>query len=318
MKKFLKYFGLLLLIIIGTVGIAALYIEVKGIPQYDPGNLEYSVNLTPEKVERGRKLSNLLCKNCHFNSGTGKLTGDKMHDAPKEFGEIFSPNITQDIEYGIGNWTDGELLYLFRTGIKKDGKYAPPWMAKLNKMADEDVDAIIAYLRSDDPLVQATSVKDQPCKPSFLSKFLCYVAFKPLKMPDQQILMPDTTDQLQLGKYLANNLECYGCHSADFKTMNVEVPELTVGFLGGGNPVLNKEGKVIVTPNITPHEENGIGRWTPQEFVNAVRFGIAKDGPALRYPMVPMTDLTEYETLAIYEYLRTVPPLNHKIVRSPL
>ena len=73
--------------------------------------------------------------------------------------------------------TDSELIYLLRTGIKKDGKYAPPYMAKLPNMADEDIDAIISFLRSDDPMMKADATPDQPCEPSFLTKLLCRVAF---------------------------------------------------------------------------------------------------------------------------------------------
>lgn len=66
-------------------------------------------------------------------------------------GKIYSQNITQDSTYGIGNWTDAELLYLLRTGIKKDGQYIPPYMAKLTVTSDQDINAIISFLRSDDP-----------------------------------------------------------------------------------------------------------------------------------------------------------------------
>ena len=162
----------------------------------------------------------MLCVNCHSDPKTGKLTGTQMLDAPTEFGKIFSANITQDKTHGIGDWTDAELMYLLRTGIKKDGKYAPPYMAKLPTMADEDIEAIIAFLRSDDPLVAADATEDFPTEPSLLTKFLCMVAFKPLPMPKQEIILPDTTDKIALGKYLAHNLECFSCHSADFKTNN--------------------------------------------------------------------------------------------------
>ena len=64
-------------------------------------------------------------------------------DAPKEFGEIYAPNITKDTQYGIGGWTDAEIMYLLRTGIKRDGSYVPPYMAKLPMLSDEDMASII-------------------------------------------------------------------------------------------------------------------------------------------------------------------------------
>src|SRR5437870_1064819 len=172
----------------------------------------------------------LLCANCHKSDETGKLTGEQMMDAPPQFGKIYSQNITQDKTYGIGDWTDGELLYLLRTGIKRDGKFAPPYMAKLPHMADEDINSVIAFLHSDDALVTASATPDHPCEPAFLTKFLCTVAWKPLKMPDHKIEMPDTANAVAFGKYLLFNLECFTCHSADFKTLDVETPEKSGGF----------------------------------------------------------------------------------------
>ncbi len=317
MKKFLKY----LLILIGIVLLAGLsaftFISVRGIPSYDVEKIDFKAEVTPEKVEHGKKLVLLLCANCHKDQSTGKLTGTQMLDAPAEFGTIFSQNITQDKTYGIGTWTDGELLYLLRTGIKRDGKYAPPYMAKLPHMADEDINSVIAFLRSDDPMVTASVIPDHPCEPTFLTKFLCTVSFKPIKMPDHKIEMPDTNNPVVLGKYLAFNLECFVCHSADFKTLNSEEPEKSEGFFGGGNKPLTMEGKVMVTQNLTPDEETGIGNWTEDRFVNALKYGTMEDAPALRYPMVPYVHLTDNEAKAIYAYLRTIPPIKNNVPRSP-
>lgn len=317
MKKVLKY----LLIIVGIVLLIALagfsFISIRGIPSYEAKKIDYKVEVTPERVEKGKKLVLLLCANCHKNQETGALTGHIMADAPKEFGAIYSQNITWDKEYGIGNWTDGELLTLLRTGIKRDGKYAPPWMVKLPQMADEDINSVIAFLRSNDPMVQAAPVPDKPCEPSFLSKFLCTVAFKPLPMPDHKIEMPDTNNAVELGKYYVYNLECFSCHSADFKTNDDLNPEKSVGYLGGGNKPLNNEGMPMITQNLTPDKETGIGDWTEDRFVNALKYGMMENAPGLRYPMVPYVYLTDREAKAIYAYLRTVPPLNNKVPRSP-
>ncbi len=317
MKKILKY----LLIIVGIIlliGLAGFsFIEFRGIPSYEIKKIDYAVAVTPERVERGKKIVLLLCANCHMNNQTGKLTGHELVETPKEFGKIFSQNITQDKTYGIGGWTDGELVYLLRTGIKRDGKYAPPYMAKLPHLADEDMNAVIAFLHSNDPLVAASATPDQPCEPSFLTKFLCMVAFKPFKMPDQNIEMPDTNNAVQFGRYLVYNLECFTCHSADFQTDNWEVPELSKGYLGGGNKPLDRAGKVIVTQNLTPDNETGIGSWTDQRFVNALKYGTMENDRSLRFPMVPYIYLTDTEAKAIYAYLKTVPPIKNKVPRSP-
>ena len=96
-----------------------------------------------------------------------------MDDMPPQFGVAYSLNITQHPQKGIGSWTDGEIAYLLRTGIARDGRYTPPWMVKLPRASDEEIASIIAFLRSDDPLVQASDVEDIPSRPTFFAKFLC-------------------------------------------------------------------------------------------------------------------------------------------------
>ena len=317
MKKIIKTGLIIIGLLLTLIVIGVSYINIKGIPSYDPPTIsDYSVTPTPEKVARGRKLGSTLCAGCHMNPDTRKLTGKHMSDAPPDFGFIYSPNITQDKDYGIGEWTDAEIMYLLRTGIKRDGKYAPPYMAKLPHLADDDMEAIIAWLRSDDPMVVAASVPAKPIEPSFLTKFLSNVVLSPLPHSTEKIPMPDTTNQVELGKYYAINFECFSCHSADFKTINFMEPSKTPGFLGGGNLMLTLEGEEILTSNITPHKEFGIGNWTKEQFIKAVKSGVMKDEEALRYPMIPYTQLTDYEAGAIYEYLMTVEPLANDIKRS--
>ncbi len=316
MKRIFKILGIL----IGVVVIAALagftIINSKGIPTYETEPRDIQVEVTPEAVERGKKLALVLCANCHKDSETGKLTGIKMLDSPPEFGVAYSQNITQDPAYGIGNWTDGELIYLLRTGVKKDGKYAPPWMPKLPNMADEDIYAIVAFLRSDDPMVAADPKPDKPCEPSFLAKLLSRMAFKPLPYPTETIPMPDTNNLLELGKYLAHNLDCSSCHSADFKTVNLMEPEKSEGYFGGGNTLLDMEGRTIQTQNLTPDKETGIGNWSEEKFVRVLKYGVKDGEPALRYPMMPYVNLTDTEARAIYAYLNTIPPIKNDVART--
>ncbi|MEN8125196.1 MAG: c-type cytochrome [Bacteroidota bacterium] len=313
--KILKSIGIILGVILLLLLIGSLIINSRPIPTYEKANFNFKHNSSPEAIIRGKKLTMMLCASCHTNRKTGKLTGDQMLDAPAEFGKIYSQNITQDKEFGIGNYTDAELVYLLRTGIKNNGQYSPPYMAKLPTMADDDINAIIAFLRSNDPMVIADNTPDKPCEPSFLTKVLSRIAFKPFPMPDKPISMPDTTNMVALGNYLGNNFECFSCHSADFKTNDFLSPPNSVGYYGGGNKPLNLQGKIMPTPNLTPHE-TGIKNWTKEEFIKAVKNGNGKDGKPLRYPMNPYSNLTDIEAGAIYDYLQTVQPINNLVEKS--
>jgi len=315
-KKIIKILGIAVLVILALGLIGFITINTGDLPSYEVEQIDLQVERTPERVERGKKLALMLCANCHKSTETGALTGTRMHDAPPEFGEIHAPNITQDRTHGIGDWTDGELLYLLRTGVKRDGRYAPPYMAKFPTMADEDLYSLIAFLRSDDPLVAADPTPDRPSNPFFLTKLLCKVAWKPFPLPNEPIARPDTSDRLALGKYLAHNLDCFSCHSADFKTNNFLVPEQSPGYFGGGNKPLNREGQVVLTSNLTPDPETGIGKWSEEAFIKAVKYGLKEGAPALQYPMTPYTALSDAEAGAIFHYLKTIPPIVNKVERT--
>jgi cytochrome c2/mono/diheme cytochrome c family protein len=319
MKKVFKVLLIIVLIIIVFVGIMATYINFRGMPKYTAQKIDIKVAATPARIEKGQKLASMLCKTCHYNEQTRKFTGKELVEAP-QFGTLYSANITHDSIAGIGNWTDGELIYFIRTGIHpKRNEYVPPYMPKLIHISDEDLYSIIAFLRSDNDWVKADNTRHPATKPSFLTKFLLTIgAFKPFDYPKQPIAGPDTTNQLAVGKYIAlYQLECFSCHSRDFAKNDYLNPEKSPGFFAGGNKLKNAEGQDLVSLNITMDEETGIGRWTEDMFVKAVRTGILPDGsPALRYPMIPYSNLSEQEVKAIYAYLKTVPKINNKVERK--
>ncbi|MEB8345422.1 c-type cytochrome [Flavobacteriaceae bacterium KMM 6898] len=318
MKRFAKILGKLVLAVLIIFIVTGIFIYARGIPSYTAEIPEFKVTVTPESVERGQKLVSMLCAGCHMNSATGKLTGTRMLDAPSEFGEIYSQNITQDKTYGIGDWTDAELVYLLRTGIKRDGNYSPPYMAKLPGLADSDMNAIVSFLRSDNHMVNPDPMPDRPTKPSMLTKLLCHVAWKPFSYPTKPVELPNEKDSIAMGKYLANNLDCFSCHSADFKTNDFQVPENSAGYFAGGNKPLNKKGEIMMTPNLTPDKETGIGNWSKEKFIKALKTGVLDEEVPLRYPMTPYTQLTDKEAGAIYAFLMTLEPVRHNVPRSGL
>jgi mono/diheme cytochrome c family protein len=317
-KKILKRSGFVLLVVT-AVGLAlAAYVSISGIPRYAPGHVVMKVDLTPERIERGRKYATLLCVSCHLNPGTGKLTGRRIADVPQDFGIAYSRNITQDPVYGIGNWTDGELAYLLRTGVDREGQYTPPWMPKYPHMSNQDLESIIAFLRSNDPVVAAAAVNPPGVSnPTFLTKLLTHVVFKPLPFPESPVTAPRDSDKVAYGRYLTSSLGCFSCHSANFRTMNELQPEKSRGYMGGGNPTLNESGETVRSANLT-FDESGIGHWSEADFARAVRTGLRPDRTIFRYPMVPMPELTESDTAAIYAYLQTVPKIRNVVVRAEL
>ncbi len=317
MKKTLKWLGIAVAVVVAVVAAAAAYVALSPLPHYPVVKVDFPVEVTPERVARGKRSVEMLCAACHMDSATGALTGKRMVDVPPQFGEAWSRNITAHPVKGIGSWTDGEIAYLLRTGIARDGRYTPPWMVKLPNASDEDLRDIIAFLRSDDPLVQPRDADDHDSRPSFLTKVLARVAFKPFPYPARPIMAPPPDDKVAYGSYLVNSrLLCYSCHSRDFATNDDLRPERSPGYLGGGNAMPDIGGKLVYTANLTPDHETGIGGWTADQFRRALKEGIRPDNRPLRYPMVPYRPLTDDEADAIFAYLRSVPPARNKVKPS--
>jgi mono/diheme cytochrome c family protein len=309
MKKTFKWLGRAFLAVVLLAAGAASYIQLAGIPTYKPRPIAFKVDVTPERIARGGRTVRMLCANCHIDPATGALTGHAMTDAPGRFGMIFSQNITQDREYGIGDWTDAEIAYLLRTGVGRDGRYTPPWMVKLPLLADEDLKDVIAFLRSDDPLVRARHVPDRKPEPSFFTKLLTRVAFRPLPYPDHEIVAPPASDRVEYGRYLmVAKLDCYIVPLGATSRADPLVPENTLGFMGGGNRMTDRQHRRVYTANLTP-DPTGLGGWTEAQFHRTLKMGLLPDGRPLRSPMIARPELTDDEIGAMWAYLRTVLPI---------
>jgi mono/diheme cytochrome c family protein len=312
-KRILKIAMMVVAGIVTLLGLFCLYVAITGVPVYDrPSVPKIAVKSSPNRVARGEVIAQLQCMGCHGND-KNQLTGKHLTDIPSIFGKVFSRNITQDPEKGIGKWTDGELIYFLRTGLRGDGTYAPV-MPQYGHMADEDMQSLVSWLRSDRFPVQSNSEEPQNSDLSLLSKVLTHTLLKPLPYPQNFIALPDSADPVALGKYTADALgDCFSCHSADLVDQDKVTPENTKGYYGGGAELVGEGGEPIISANLTFDEETGIARkYSKEQFVKAVKLGVRPDGSILRKPMTPKTMLSDAEVGAIYEYLKTIPKIHNE------
>ncbi|MBS1532385.1 MAG: cytochrome c, partial [Bacteroidetes bacterium] len=197
--------------------------------------------------------------------------------------------------------------YLFKTGIARDGRFLE-YMLRPN-MADEDIDAIITFLRSDDPSLKAADTTVGLTHFTFIGKIYMNMHAKPVAYRDN-VKLPPESNQVALGYYLVDNLACFHCHSRSLTKLNALHPELTPGYLAGGLKLTGNNGQKVVAPNITPDKNTGIGDFTKEQFRAAVAEG---RGPNMELspPMPRFSMLKTSEIDAIYAYLQTVPAKNH-------
>jgi mono/diheme cytochrome c family protein len=115
-------------------------------------------------------------------------------------------------------------------------------------------------------------------------------------------------DAVERGRYLTAAGECAGCH-----TRKGGPP------FAGGMPLKTSLG-TLLSANITPDPQTGIGSWTPDQFYRALHRGLDDQGHHL-YPAMPynyFTRVTRQDTDAIFAYLRTVPPVSNAPKRDQL
>lgn len=313
MKKVFKVLGYTLGSLLVLLLLFAVYIQFSARPTFEVKAPDLKVAPDSALIAEGRRIVMTDCIMCHRGSDD-KLSGHLWTD-DGIFGKLWSANLTQHPTAGIGGYTDGELAFTIRTGIKRNGHLAGPFMT-FPLMADEDVAAVIAFLRSDAPEVQPSEIRQPPAEFKFLGKMLNKMIFKPAPYPQQAITAPPPSDKIAWGRYLATGKwECYRCHSANFESNNDLEPEKSAGYFGGGNPLEDREHNRVLSANITPDPETGIGKWTEAQFSEAVRFGKRPDGTPLSPVMPPMTALTDAEVSAIWAYLQTVPPIKNALAR---
>lgn len=136
--------------------------------------------------------------------------------------------------------------------------------------------------------------------------------------PTTQERVEATPERLERGAYLVNSvMACGGCHTPRVGGTWLG-GERTDAYLAGGSLFDDPDsGFKVSTPNITPDKETGIGAWSDDEILRAMRDGIHRDGSLMRPPMpYYMYDhLSDEDARAVVAYLRSIPPVKNKVTR---
>ncbi|OWW21862.1 cytochrome c [Noviherbaspirillum denitrificans] len=113
---------------------------------------------------------------------------------------------------------------------------------------------------------------------------------------------PGDGDLVARGAYLARAGDCQACHTA------------RGGILFAGGRAIRTPFGTIHAPNITPDKETGIGRWSADDFWNALHNGKGRDGKLL-YPAFPYpnyTRVTRADADALHAYFMSLQPVRQQ------
>jgi mono/diheme cytochrome c family protein len=253
--------------------------------------------------------------------------GCACHTVPKEvfnagarafpipFGKVYSTNITQDKETGLGTWTDQQIHDAIVKGIRRDGSNMIPVMPyqAYSGMAEEDLQALIAYLKTLKPVKKTTPELRSRAPltrslgiPIYLRVFGRF-SRSPARAPKTGI---------ERGRYLVEHVSlCGDCHTPrNF----IGVPNQSL-YLAGAGAKTSPLGEDI--PNITPDKDTGIGDWKREDIAELLMTGTKPDFDNVQGLMAEVIqgtphgfkDMRREDALAIADYLKSIRPVKNKI-----
>lgn len=263
-------------------------------------------------IERGKYLTQAAdCQACHTTEGGVPYAGGRSFDTG--FGILYSPNITADVETGIGSWSSADFKRAVHKGVAKDGSNLYPAFPyeSYTAIADDDVEAIRAYLFSLAPIrvKQPANRMIFPANQRWLMAFWSFF-YNPDKRFEPHT---DRSEEWNRGAYLVEALaHCGDCHTP----RNL------------GQALYNRSkfrGAVLEgwrAYNITQDRNSGIGAWSDQQIVAYLKTGHASDRGSAGGPMVEAVDislskLSVADTQAMVAYLRSIPAISTADLPAP-
>ncbi|HET9914303.1 MAG TPA: c-type cytochrome [Anaerolineales bacterium] len=284
-NPFLKWIGATLSSLLMLVALFIGALGLKGMIQYynPPANpvRDIQVEGTPEQIARGQHLAAAFCVECHSTTADFPMTGglDLGRDVGGTLGSFTSVNLTP--AGPLKDWSDGEIFRALRDNVDKDGNRLVFMTAtNVRYIADEDMLALIAFLRSQEPVEKETPLP--PDQPSFLGLMMMGANIIPNRpLVTEPIVAPEKEATPEYGHFMISFLDCTGCHGDD---------------LNGGTSSIGPKGPSLRL----------VKNWTEEEFITTLRTGIDPSGREINATIMPWRStgrLDDVELSALYQYL---------------
>lgn len=263
-----------------------------------------------DAVARGAVLFNAGgCANCHTDrKAKGPLLGGGAA-LKTPFGIFYGPNISSHPEFGIGKWTDAQFLRAVRDGVAPDGSHYYPAFpyASFTRLTDTDIKAIRAYIMSLPPVAVKSRAHDLKFPFNIRAGLIAWKWLYLDKGPRADD--PAQTAEWNRGRYLADGLaHCGECHTPRTMLGGLDLARYMAGNVKGQGP----EGEAV--PNITPHMQSGIGKWTVEQIAESLKSGTLPDGDSYGSLMADVVangtaSLSDADRRAIAVYIKSLKPL---------
>ena len=314
--------ALILLVLLMGSGLA-IYVWRTWDRAYDGYPLpEVRASSDPAVIARGEYLvyGPSHCVECHassfeefqkiVNGGKIPLRGGTKFEAPP-LGAIYSKNLTPDSETGIGRYTDGQIARMMRYNVRPNGRASVAPMMPFHNMSDEDMVAIISFLRAQPP-VRHQVPENEWTLPGKIIRSLSS-SFKPrdVAVVRPPRVAPEEKPTKERGEYLARYVgNCVGCHTPlDDTTFEPSGPDFSGGEDFEPMPLPGVDRQTwFRTPNITPQQGSALMKF-PDRATFVARFKVGgRQHPGTPMPWEAYARMSPDDVGAIYEFLRSLPP----------
>jgi mono/diheme cytochrome c family protein len=297
-RKIFKWIGITLGSLIGLLVLAFLVLYIIGSVKWNKMHGKYDVPVetitipTDEaSIARGEHIATLnLCRMCH----TETLSGQSVSvPGMLTFG---IPNLTAGVG-GVGTTnTDVDWVRAIRHGVGHDGRglVLMP-VRKFYYLSDEDLSALIAYLKSLPPVNNVLPKTDL----GPLGRVMLALGQLPPEIVPNVISIdhdslrpaaPHPAVTVEYGKYLA--LPCTLCHGENLNGQSVQL-----------------DGPPVLALNLTPGSE--LRGWSEADFITTLRTSVTPSGHQLKdaMPWKYFGQMTDDEMKAVWMYLQSLPAL---------
>jgi len=320
-----KIFGIIvLLLVLGGGGLVAYAAASSGERLSFPADPFPNVVASTEAavIERGRYLVEgpAHCSQCHSGEANRPIDRDRpdlINQLPLAgglsfevgpLGTRYARNLTPDVDTGIGGYTDAELTRAIRNAVLPDGELSFFMKVASSELSDEDLTAVISYLRSLEPVRSPVP----PGEWSVLGKVLLTYVFPPLEPRSVQgpvHVPPSDEPSVARGAYLTDHVMlCTSCHTAmDMMTFAPVGPKGGGGLPEPSNGLHDKDME-YVAPNLTSHPTGATGRMDEDTFVARMTAGRVYLSSIM--PWENFAQTTESDLRSVYRYLRSLPPVD--------
>lgn len=205
--------GLLAFIMILVAVFAGIGFYRLNVPLNNYQTSEMKINASAEQIAMGGRRA-VLCADCHSTNHMDLDGGSDNFLADSPMGVVYAPNLTPGGE--LKDWTDAEVVRAIREGVDPQGKTLVIMPSQgLHALSDEDVNSIVAYLRTLPPIEHQTPERAL----SFMSLVLIGSNKFPLsaQTPITELVVAPPEGTMDYGKYITDAYGCRDCHGLDFR-----------------------------------------------------------------------------------------------------